>query len=322
VTIPSPKHQAIGVAALYVLLAWWPFRFELPYTVVNGAVVDEQGVTFENPGLLRADAGPLVRGVRASPGQVFWVKLRVRPASLDQYGPARILEIGQDHYRMNLMIGQSGDAIVARVRRPESDAAGSPPLMYLGALTSGCATKLAVAVGPDRIELYVDGQLVDARRTATPVDVWSEDAVLTAGDSPIGERAWLGRIEQARLELGGIEMLDLLEEASDTRPSRILRVPERLRLMLELGGFPPLNGVDMSINFLGFLPLGFIAARAWRRRPLRGALLLVVGTSTTMEVGQIAFATRVPALPDLILNISGGTLGAILFARAQRADRV
>ena len=58
-----------------------------------------------------------------------------------------------------------------------------------------------------------------------------------------------------------------------------------------------------------------------RTRPLHAAMLVAACTSLTMELGQIAFADRIPALPDLILNLSGGLLGAILFSRIQPAYR-
>jgi glycopeptide antibiotics resistance protein len=50
-------------------------------------------------------------------------------------------------------------------------------------------------------------------------------------------------------------------------------------------------------------------------------MLLAACTSLTMELGQIAFADRLPALPDLILNLGGGLLGALLFSRKQPAYR-
>lgn len=105
------------------------------------------------------------------------------------------------------------------------------------------------------------------------------------------------------------------------RPERILHIPGRIRNVLDHGGLPPTGLIDMLVNFMGFMPLGFLGARAWRTRPLHAVMLLVVCTSMTMELGQIAFADRTPSALDLILNLIGGMLGALLFSRIQPSDR-
>jgi len=321
VNILHHKQGVIAIALLYVLAAWWPLQLDLPYTVPNSAVVDSRGVILESPGLIRADARPLVKAIQSKPGVVFRVELLIHPASIDQRGPARILEIGRDHYRMNLMIGQTDDAIVARVRHFESDSAGIPPLVARDALAAGRATKIILVIFSDRIELHVDGKLIDVRHTEKAIDTWSEDAVLTIGDSPAGERAWLGRLESGHIGISGVETLDLVKLSHDMRPGQILHVPERLGKVLDSGGLPPVGFLDILVNILGFMPLGFFAARAWRARPLQAAMLLVFCTSMTMELGQIAFADRIPALPDLFLNWSGGFLGVLLFSQLQKAGR-
>lgn len=317
-----PRQQVITIALLYILAAWWPFQLELPYTVPNGMAVDARGIILERQGLIRADARPLVRAIRSKPGMVFQVKLRIRTVSVDQGGPARILEIGQDHHRMNLMVGQSGDTIVARVRHSDSDTAGLPPLVARGVLSVGRATNLVLTVLSDQIELHIDGELIDVRHTANTTETWSEDAMLTVGDSPIGERAWLGWLESGFLELDGVEILNIVESANDMRPERILHIPGRIRNVLDHGGLPPTGLFDMLVNLLGFVPLGFLGARAWRTHPLYAVMLLVVCTSMTMELGQIAFTGRIPSVLDLTLNLIGGMFGALLFSRIQPSDRV
>ncbi|MCK5481795.1 MAG: VanZ family protein, partial [Gammaproteobacteria bacterium] len=204
----------------------------------------------------------------------------------------------------------------------DSDTAGLPPLVARGVLAVGRTTNLVLTVLPDQIELHVDGELIDVRHTDNTTETWSEDTVLTVGDSPVGERAWLGWLESGRLELDGVEILNIVESANDMRPERIHHIPGRIRNVLEHGGLPPTGLIDMLVNLLGFVPLGFLGARAWRIRPLHAVLLLVVCTSMTMELGQIAFADRTPSVLDLTLNLIGGMLGALLFSRIQPSDRV
>ena len=72
----------VAIALLYIIAAWWPFQFELPLTLPNGAVIDTRGVVFESQGLISTDAHPLIRAIRSKPGMVLQVKLRIRTRPL------------------------------------------------------------------------------------------------------------------------------------------------------------------------------------------------------------------------------------------------
>ena len=77
------------------------------------------------------------------------------------------------------------------------------------------------------------------------------------------------------------------------------------------------TGFDVTINVLGYLPLGFLLALSALRTG-RAPYAIVVATlvagvlSLTMESLQSYLPVRVPSNVDLGLNVAGGWLGALL----------
>ena len=82
---------------------------------------------------------------------------------------------------------------------------------------------------------------------------------------------------------------------------------------------PPafVSGFDLSVNILGYLPYGFLGVAALHPRLGRWpafATVLVSGTllSLVLEAAQSYLPTRVSATLDVIANVAGLTLGAVL----------
>lgn len=297
----------MAVAIGYVGMAWWPLILDLPASRPNGAERDGAAVRFLEPGELRGDPSPLLAAIRAARGCTL--DLALTPATSAANGPARILEFGTDHERMNLMVGQAGRDLVVRVRRPGSDPAGAPPLTAARVLDAGRSTRVSISIATDRLALAVDGQDRDELRlSAPPIDAWDEPCELRLGDSPAGDRAWLGTIERAVLTTGGDDH-DLLAPGLLRRPAALWYVPERLRLSADWYFFSPADWHDLLINVLGFVPIGLLAALGWRRRPLLAAAAFGLALTLTMEIGQIVVVDRVPSLLDVLLDFSGALIG-------------
>lgn len=80
---------------------------------------------------------------------------------------------------------------------------------------------------------------------------------------------------------------------------------------------------DVASNVLGYAPLGFFLTLSAMRMGWRGAIvwpttLAVSLLSLTMEGLQSYLPVRVPSQVDLLLNISGGWLGAVLASGLER----
>lgn len=84
------------------------------------------------------------------------------------------------------------------------------------------------------------------------------------------------------------------------------------------------TAIDVAVNLLGFIPLGFCLAllisvyRRFKRHPLLAATIACGSISLFIELGQVFIPTRTSQLWDLILNSAGGLIGAscaLLLAR-------
>jgi VanZ family protein len=79
--------------------------------------------------------------------------------------------------------------------------------------------------------------------------------------------------------------------------------------------------VDIIANFLGYLPLGFLAMAAWRRSgPSAVAAVTLAGAlfSCGIEWAQLYLPTRDSNLWDLTFNTFGTLAGSVLFPASQR----
>ncbi len=81
---------------------------------------------------------------------------------------------------------------------------------------------------------------------------------------------------------------------------------------------------DLFVNALGYFPLGFMAGLALHPR-LRGAATMIAATllcavvSIHLEALQTYLPTRVASKVDVLANVAGGLIGAILAARFAHA---
>lgn len=87
------------------------------------------------------------------------------------------------------------------------------------------------------------------------------------------------------------------------------------------------TGFDVASNVVGYVPAGFLLAlAAWRtgrgRRAIVLALLACTGLSLTMETLQSYLPTRVPSNIDLLLNMLGGWVGAVVASWLERLGAI
>lgn len=84
----------------------------------------------------------------------------------------------------------------------------------------------------------------------------------------------------------------------------------------------PFTGVvrlrDLMGNVIGYVPVGFLLARAFPGTPrarLIGAACLM---SALLEFAQIWSHVRFPSSTDLVLNVAGATVGTLLAGSSRR----
>jgi VanZ family protein len=175
------------------------------------------------------------------------------------------------------------------------------------------------------------------RRALTPREVAEHAALDFAGVQEPYRRDRLdepGRHDSiANLRKGsGLVALYLFEEGSGSRTASLvpgapdLWFPERLIRPMKTALFSrsqsqPWLPIDITLNVLGFIPLGFAMARGRRSRGPWIALVFGVALSLMIESAQLWIPGRNPSLIDLFCNGAGTLLGGALGQRSDRLPR-
>lgn len=304
------------VLILYLAIGLHPYRFSLPRVDVadNTAAVLPDGTLHlrpPGPAIARTPEPPpwLASAIATSHLDIV---LRIRPASPEQYGPARILTVSFDRRRRNLTLGQQGRDLILRLRTPQTDWNGTPQIQVKGVFGQREWRDLAVSIRPDRLALRVDDQLVLERPLPPrPLAGWDRSYRLAFGNELNNSAGWLGEIAAATLSTPAIRV-DYLDPAALERPRRLFVAKPAPKLI----PLRQLDKQDAIINILGFIPLGVFVgfaagSTAGSRRRLILPFLFIVSASLAIEGLQVFTQTRQPSVDDLIMNTLGGGAGLL-----------
>lgn len=207
---------------LQVTIAWAPFIPETPRWVDNDAQRTGPGLRFGGEPARALATFPEPWSTQAD----LAIALRVRTSVPSQTGPARVLSIARDQHAANLMIGQSGDDLVVRVRDEASDAVGEPAVVIPGVFGTGRWRRIDVVLGTET-RVLVD-HLPVATRAGRALVTWAPGYLISLGDEVTGARPWAGAIAHATVTSGG-RTVDLLAPGVLAVPSQYLLLPDRWR---------------------------------------------------------------------------------------------
>lgn len=310
----------------YVLVSLWPFAWDPPQRVANGARVDEKaGLRFPSAGLVRTLDPPEWLASAERTGRLE-IMLRVRPLLTRQSGPARILSVSDDGFDRNVLMGQQGDDLVVRLRTPPAGASGSAgdaerAVRVRDVFVAEDWLDIFLAITPGELSLSV-GEDREVRRElgSDPMRTWDASYRLTFGNEITGSHPWLGDIERVV-----VRTPDAVYAYPGAAP---LDQPSNFWIMSrepKLQPFTHLNSRDAMNNLLLYVPLGLffaVSPRSGMRFAAVRALLLVGGLSASVELAQFFVSSRNPSINDFILNVAGGAVGYVAGRRlARRAER-
>jgi VanZ family protein len=300
-------------ASLYMAVGLYPYHFTLPSIAIadnTAAFLPEGGLAFRppGPGIARADEPPAWLASAVATDHLDIV-LRVRPASSQQYGPARIMTLSFDRRLRNLTVGQDGAALIFRLRTPRTDLNGTPPIQVAGVFEETRWTELVFSIRPYRLTIKVEGQVVrEEDLPARPLANWDPSFRLALGNEITNNRQWLGEIEIAQVSTPSMIV--------DYTSRNVLQIPSNIFVSTSDPRLLPLKYLDMHdavINVLGFMPLGFFLGPGRRdRKPFLLGLIVIFSTSLTIESLQFFTVNRQPSVDDLLMNTLGGMLGWIV----------
>jgi len=316
----------VGLLAVagYVLVSLWPFTWDPPRNVANGARLEAGvGLRFLSPGLAVTSGPPAWLDAAIRSGRLE-ISLRVRPLLTRQSGPARILSVAGNGFERNLAIDQKGDDLMVYLRSPGAgDATGDAERVARArdVLQAGSWLDVALNVAPGTLTLRAgDDRPIRLDLAPDPLRTWDAMYRLTFGNEISGSHPWLGDIGHVV-----VRTPDAMHAYPEAEP---LQRPATFWIMSrepKLEPFRHLQTRDAVNNLVMYLPLGLFLGMASRPDPRRAAiaaLLLIAGLSASMEVAQIFISVRNPSINDFILNVAGGAAGYALSRwLARRAER-
>ena len=319
----------IGILAVlgYILVSLWPFAWDPPERVANGARVDEEaGLQFPTPGLARTSDPPQWLEHVGRTGRLE-IMLCVRPLLTRQTGPARILSVSGNGFERNLLIGRRGDDLIVHLRTRPAGASGSARdaerVVRVGdVFLAGNWVDVTLTIAPGELTLSVgEDREVQRELAPDPLRTWDASYRLTFGNEITGGHPWLGDIK--RVVVGTADAVYAYPGAAP------LELPPRFWIMSrepKLQPFAHLKPRDTMNNLLLYAPLGLFLAvspRAATRHAAFRALLLVGGLSASVELAQFFVSVRNPSINDFILNVAGGAIGYVAGrGLALRAERI
>lgn len=123
----------------------------------------------------------------------------VKPATTNQYGPARIVSFSKNSVERNFTLGQDGDRYAVRLRTEDTSDNGMPTANTSNdQVSSNYIQHVAYTWEQNSGDeyIYVDGIEVYAGTRTGMTDNWESSFELLLGNEATGDRAWLGEIYQ------------------------------------------------------------------------------------------------------------------------------
>jgi hypothetical protein len=301
------RTALLGWVLVLVIVAYYPFAWSPPRTVRNEVTRSADGsLRFGEMNYARTPGTPAwLQEVRSS-GTVQ-IQLQADPQSLHQH--ASMMMLASDYWHTDFAIEQFQSDLMVWLRRPGSDANGDPPFVISGVLQPQRWNSMNLMLRQGDLRIDVNGRTRLAEHL--PADSpggWSPGQI-ALGDEVHGGGPWQGKIRLAEVSTPGYAV-DYVRPGALLIPKRYFYFPDRIE------PFPPGSGLGQLYLFfevLSFVPVGFLVV--WTRRPpVRPipATLLAAALAVVLAAGKLLFAARREVVADIVMQMIGALLGAVL----------
>lgn len=177
-----------------------------PEIELRGTVgFDEQGFMQIQQGSFVAaiDAAAMVAAVERA--NALSVEALIQTDDLNQQGPARIISFSLDGSQRNLTIGQSGNALVLRLRTANSGLNGTKPEIKLGIIENNQAIHVLFSYEPGVLRWWWNGVEAQSKELTGDLQNWDVSHGLVFGDEYRDSRPWRGRLGHIRILAGAVD---------------------------------------------------------------------------------------------------------------------
>lgn len=295
-----------AIASAHAAVSLYPWHWDPPRRVGNGAVRTDGAISFPEDGVVTIPDHAVSIPRTLDTGAV--VVEVVATSAGPQDGPARILSLSDGIRSQSLMIGQSGDSLVVRVRRSGSSDVGRPGFVDPGLFAAPGPHRIEVAVTADEIAVSVDGAPI-ARETQAgdPVGSWSPTHHLVLGNEHGGTRGWLGQLNDATL-VTPTRRTDLL--ATGRMPGNYWRLPDRWDAADPV--YDPWEPQPVQVlHAAPLLAIGLAAGLSRSRWRPWNVLAGCWALSTVVFLAKFLAGGRHPSLADLLVECTAAAVGLV-----------
>ena len=169
------------------------------------AAIDEHGFLAIKQGSFVAaiDSAAVIAAVERA--QAVSIEAIIQTDNLNQSGPARIISFSLDGSQRNFTIGQSGNALVLRLRTTNSGNNGTKPEIRLGTIADNKPMHLMLTYKPGILQWWLNGEMMSSEELSGDLSNWDASHGLVIGDEYRDSRPWIGRVGQVRLHAGLVE---------------------------------------------------------------------------------------------------------------------
>jgi hypothetical protein len=231
---PVPDLSARVTGGLLVLYAFMEGRgdvvkdYAATDPLLNLRIDGVDGVTWLDGGGLQID-GPVTIATENSATRVIeacrksnaiTVEAWVKPATVDQQGPARILGMSFNPYLRNFTLGQEKGSFDFRLRTTATDENGTPSLVTdAGVVTTKLTHVVYVRNSGGLARFVIDGQEAGMATVEGDMSTWASDYRLIVGNEFQEGRVWRGTIYLAAVYERSLTPDDIAINYAAGRPS-------------------------------------------------------------------------------------------------------
>lgn len=305
----------VTITLTYWYFGFYPFHLELPIEIESNAIFHPTSdvIRFNKPGIGYTLYPPewLESAIAKSK---LDIDLELQTMDIDQYGPARILSLSDDLHSRNLTIAQEGPDLILRLRTEVTNENGFPPYRIENVFEDREWHQLRISIASNKLSIFVNkSETVTTALPDNPMRPWSMNYQLALGNEFTHNRPWLGTIRHAIIESGKWKV-DYAKKGTLHFPKLLLSIKAKYQLIpFPQQPFKSTAVLDRVVNLFGFIPFGLLIILTTKGRlSVLKAITLCGILSLSIEIGQLFIAERVTAVEDLILNILGGALGALI----------
>ena len=306
---PIPACALALTIAILTILAYFPFDWNPPRTISNDVTRTAQGdLRFDEHNAARS-SGPQELLNAAQSSERLTIDLEARPQFTQHQPPTSIMMLASDFWHTSFAIGQDETDLVLWMRRAGSNDNGDPPFTVADVFRPNHWTSVRIGIVGVRLTVMVDGK-VRARETlpAHTLRTWGSGQI-ALGDEVHGGNGWHGEIRRAGVMTVG-DSIDYV------RPGALLVPPSYFYFPDHITPFPPPSASEwliLVLHFLSFIPVGFLLMWTWRpAMRVPSATFIAFGIAVVLALGKFFFDGRHTSVADLVVQLVGGLVGAML----------